>query len=829
MSNLSESTLSQASTKVGDEIKEQDDTREATPRTRKAISHVAHAATAQDILLFLVAFRILNALTIRTFFQPDEYFQSLEPAWQMAFGKDSGAWITWVGVGAWRHESILLTACQEWRNQLRSAIHPAIFATVYWTSDVIATALQLSPSIRAELLLAAPKTLQAIFAAIGDYYTWKLAERIHGHGSSQAWAALALTVVNPWQWFVSTRTLSNCVETTLTIIALYNWPYHWSLRVEGEAALQVDGEGLRIRDADNPSQGSVDETTRLRRALLFAAVATIMRPTNILIWTTLVLSTLLQHTSSGWLMKIPWTDQSAWVHTTHWSFVPNRNERFTLFRETIVCGTLVFVLSLLVDRFYYQAWALPPLNFLYFNVVQSLSIFYGNNNWHYYLSEGYPLLLTTALPFALIGVYNALSSDHIYNTQPASSRTTLSQLANISLIVPFALSMISHKEVRFIYPLLPALHILAALPVSSFFGPAIEQSLHNRPASSRPSMILKRITLLSLLAVNATIGFYTATTHNSGLITVENYLRHQDEIHYLHSSPPSNMTVGYLMPCHSTPWRSHLQYPPTQTTPGISAWALTCEPPLRLNATARAMYLDEADIFYANPIQWLRNHMSRNPPRMQSIFGSRNASPRGQFQFTPGGVGAGGRREWPDYLIFFQQLENVMQTALQGSGYGECWRGFNSHWHDDRRRTGDVVVWCLDVGEQKKADEARVRRHSSSTEGLWGRARNLTSKMYSEAEDVVQQVHRQSVSHKDGKTLGGGRGPYGIGIGNNGDLNKQKAKEKVAGVRESTVERPFWKIREKAVKEVDTGFWSKLRPLSKPQKKTSWWKGGKWS
>lgn len=51
-----------------------------------------------DVLWGLVAFRILNALTIATFFQPDEYFQSLEPAWQMAFGEDSGAWITWVSV-----------------------------------------------------------------------------------------------------------------------------------------------------------------------------------------------------------------------------------------------------------------------------------------------------------------------------------------------------------------------------------------------------------------------------------------------------------------------------------------------------------------------------------------------------------------------------------------------------------------------------------------------------------------------------------------------------------------------------------------------------------
>lgn len=48
------------------------------------------------VLLFLVAFRVYNAFLTLTFFQPDEYFQSLEPAWRLAFGSHSGAWITWV-------------------------------------------------------------------------------------------------------------------------------------------------------------------------------------------------------------------------------------------------------------------------------------------------------------------------------------------------------------------------------------------------------------------------------------------------------------------------------------------------------------------------------------------------------------------------------------------------------------------------------------------------------------------------------------------------------------------------------------------------------------
>ena len=60
------------------------------------MERVKGVSVSQDIFLFLLAFRILNALSIKTFFQPDEFFQSLEPAWEMAFGADSGAWITWV-------------------------------------------------------------------------------------------------------------------------------------------------------------------------------------------------------------------------------------------------------------------------------------------------------------------------------------------------------------------------------------------------------------------------------------------------------------------------------------------------------------------------------------------------------------------------------------------------------------------------------------------------------------------------------------------------------------------------------------------------------------
>ena len=94
MSSAPTTPMSQASTRYGiDNSINLDDLKGLRQR---AVKRVKQVSTSQDLLVFLVAFRILNALSIKTFFQPDEFFQSLEPAWEIAFGSDSGAWITWV-------------------------------------------------------------------------------------------------------------------------------------------------------------------------------------------------------------------------------------------------------------------------------------------------------------------------------------------------------------------------------------------------------------------------------------------------------------------------------------------------------------------------------------------------------------------------------------------------------------------------------------------------------------------------------------------------------------------------------------------------------------
>jgi hypothetical protein len=41
--------------------------------------------------------------------------------------------------------------------------------------------------------MVAPKVTQSAFAAMGDWYTWRLAEKLYGQNSSAAWATVSLT------------------------------------------------------------------------------------------------------------------------------------------------------------------------------------------------------------------------------------------------------------------------------------------------------------------------------------------------------------------------------------------------------------------------------------------------------------------------------------------------------------------------------------------------------------------------------------------------------------------------------------------------------------
>ncbi|KAK5653101.1 hypothetical protein OQA88_9199 [Cercophora sp. LCS_1] len=638
-----------AATRRGPAKRAEQTTSEPSGEAKKSQVHPdVLSAQVHDILSVLLVFRFINALSVRTFFQPDEYFQALEPAWSIAFGSNSGAWLTW-----------------EWQHQLRSSLHPFIFGLVYKVAYTLMTWMQLFTPFKAVILVALPGVVQSVFAALGDFYTWRLATQIYGADSNVPWAALWMTVLNPWQWYCSTRTFSNSLETTLTIAAIYYWP--WELLRDAKA------------DKTAPLQ-SKSSLSSFRTSLILAAVAVLLRPTNLFVWLGILTLTVTRFTLDG-------------------ASPMESSVLLKLAREITLCGLGVLAISAISDRLYFGFWAFPPYKWLYFNISQSLAVFYGTMPWHYYLSQGIPLLTTTFLPFALIGLYKSGLSLSAY-TPSKSSLTTLQsntlRILSITLLTMVAtLSTISHKEVRFIYPLLPLLHILGAPYILDFFTaptpPSTKETTVKTP-KTKPTTLRHTLFLANILSINLVLSLYLTLAHQPAPLSVLSFLRHEFErLHpdALSIDPPAPKTKTnttelfalFLTPCHSTPWRSHLVYP------ALRARALTCEPPLDTapGSLERQNYLDEADRFYKEDEEG----------RYGRVFLGGEMWPV---------TGDGQRQgEVPRYVVGFEGIEEVLEGFFAGEGRDmgvklkRVWEGWNGLVNEDWRRRGLLVVWDMGV------------------------------------------------------------------------------------------------------------------------------------
>lgn len=616
-----------------------------SPKTSR-ITDFLRRRTCNDVWRFLLFFRCVNAVLIQTFFQPDEFYQSLEPAWEMAFGAESGAWITW-----------------EWRYGLRSSLHPLIFATAYFAADKLMKYAACSPSFRAMVLTMIPSLIQGYIAAIGEFYTWQLSKKIYGRKSNVAWVTLFLSVLSPWQWLCSTRTFSNSLEMSLTITALNFWPWELLSKVVLNQTSSNAHKGNPNTNSDSHKQLTDRSIKELRFSLLLAGTASILRPTNLLIW----LSTLAPYASL--LLSRP-----------HLISLNSINR--ILLREFLICSSLVLLVSAISDRQYYRDWIFPPYRWLHFNIIQDLAVFYGQNNWHYYLSEGLPQLLTTYLPFTLLGICRASS------LPSGDIRVNLTVISLFSIV---SLSLISHKEVRFIYPLLPLLLILTAPNITQFLISCYDQkqsaNITTKRSTSKPNSpyfkISRLFLLITLFVINVFIAFYFSTIHQSGALAVIPYIRRsfekskmRENVDLLKSKDNDNDSgstpyLAILMPCHSTPFRSVLVHSE------LTAWALTCSPPLDIppRSQARANYRDEADRFYEDPARFLRQELGLRKDR-----------------------------EWPHFVVGFEGIEKALKDAWESEGGKSAElvrkkRFFNSHWHEDYRRKGDIFVWELVRGQ----------------------------------------------------------------------------------------------------------------------------------
>lgn len=345
------------------------------------------------------------------------------------------------------------------------------------------------------------------------------------------------------------------------------------------------------------------ECGRVNRCLCLAAVTCVVRPTNAIIWVV--------------------------------TFFPRVIKNPCLVINAITIGSIVLGIDSMINYKFYSTWVSPMTTFFKFNVTSNLSAFYGIAGLDFYFDQAIPILLLHYTPFFIYGVW-----------------LTKSSLDNwVMMIYLSVFSCIQHKEFRFIYPLMPYMLQSTARGVIAFKS-------HVKPTMFNT---LKYVAMAIFFAMS----YYLTRVHEAGEYKMPSLIR-QHVLESYNNGHTAPVSVGFLTPCHSTPFQSHIHLPPDI----LDIWYLTCLPPLD---TPLKGYKDESCYFYDDPLQFLQR---RFPEKL-----------------TLGGDCQGFAHCWPEYIVMFETLWDVSEIhSFLRDSYTVVESVDNTLIHWDDRRQGDILL-----------------------------------------------------------------------------------------------------------------------------------------
>uniref|UniRef100_J3L8V6 Mannosyltransferase n=1 Tax=Oryza brachyantha TaxID=4533 RepID=J3L8V6_ORYBR len=390
------------------------------------------AGSDRRVLALALAFRAANALLVRTYFNPDEHWQCLEVAHRIVFGYGH---LTW-----------------EWKQGLRSYLHPFVFAALY-------KFLALLHLDTPWFMAMAPRLLQSVFASFGDLYLYKLSKLIFNNHVAQ-WALFS-QLVNWFMFFCITRTLSNSMETVLTVAGLYYW-----------FTAMKSSRGTSV--VSNQQAASKQRPPSRKMALLIAALACAIRPTSAITWLYIGLLDFIQMKSKS---------------------------RF-LFLEIIPLGVLVLAAVTFLDCWMYGSPVIVPLNFLKFNLFSSGGDYYGTHVFHWYFSQGFPSMVWSFLPFSIYGIMKSREW----------------RLAGLIAWVLAVYSILGHKEFRFVLPVLPLMFMFSGYNLAAMV------QFKGKGCNEKGHLSRLQLSVILLILTNLPMALYMSLFHQRGTEDVMFYL-----------------------------------------------------------------------------------------------------------------------------------------------------------------------------------------------------------------------------------------------------------------------------------------------------------------
>ena len=327
---------------------------------------------------------------------------------------------------------------------------------------------------------------------------------------------------------------------------------------------------------------------------------------------------------AAWACAVRPTSAVLWLVFVPLSEMRTRRLVPRVMAQASAVGAAVFGVTMLVDRWCYGRWIIVPWNFFVFNVIEGGSSLYGGHPVHWYVTSGLPTILFTFAPLLLVGL----------QVGPLEPRL----LAPV-VVVLGCLSIIAHKEFRFMMPLMPVAVVYIGIGLDNL----------QRRHSKRHVKLLVGFLAISHLAA----ALYTSCVHQRGTTDVMLELRMRiAELQHTKLLERDTEAVHFLMPCHSTPYFSQLHY-------DVNMRFLDCSPAAIDDLTA----VDEADQFYADPAAFV-------------------------------GMNYASAQRLPIFFVMFDELVPRIDKFLERNSYRMCSQHFHTHFALERRISSYVQIWC---------------------------------------------------------------------------------------------------------------------------------------
>lgn len=380
------------------------------------------------------------------------------------------------------------------------------------------------------------------------------------------------------------------------------------------------------------------------------------------------------------------------------------------------------VLLTAIDSLYYGRLTFTPIAFLKRNILESISLFYGQSPVHFYLSSAVPFICMSTLPYTIYGVYSLLAqvslmagfdpqSRRWYGSQGESDPIALRTTAIVSVLFIASMSFLGHKEVRFLQPIVPLLHIYEGYALGML--PSLQALWSSRAKRLEEAAQIRRLAQIDRSAqtrLRESLSEHRSARNRRLLLSTAPYLSSSHVPHMLrqacidiyrshgklsaillgahilpiiylsiHSAGQISIVetignlsrrgqldqVAFLMPCHSTPWMSHMH--DERLARDNNSLFISCEPPL--NGQDLSTYKDESDYFYDDPYTFIENRFSST-------------------------------QSWPSHIALFECLLNIsgpgrhrnISSLLVKQGYIVQYSWRNSLFHLDHRRRGRILL-----------------------------------------------------------------------------------------------------------------------------------------